>query len=355
VFRLGDTFRRGSGYGRYDFLVVGYGDIDAAARTSRRALVYKAGTEVQPGESSDRGAANTGVPYAEAAARGWLLKDAAGKELQPAGNDWLGDVGSQGYQQAWLSNVSGYLLRHHANGVFIDNVDCTPFNLTGGRVPAKYPTSAAWAEAQASFIAYVGPRLKANGLYVAINAYCDGPDNGSANNAWFERLAPSVSAEVTESFEQNPNNRAQRYYDSPSTTWLGNWLGKLNVIRVAQRHGRDAVAITYGARDDIAQMTYARASYLLVWNGRGGGFSYSTLDGSDPWNAAWTTPIGKPIRSMQRTGRVYFRRYSNGYVVVNPSLATVTMPLPAGLKTLTGSAAGASVQLAPTTAATFRR
>src|ERR1041385_2222572 len=104
VFRLGDTFRRGSGYGRYDFLVVGYGDIDAAARTSRRALVYKAGTEVQPGESSDRGAANTGVPYAEAAARGWLLKDAAGKELQPAGNDWLGDVGSQGYQQAWLSN-----------------------------------------------------------------------------------------------------------------------------------------------------------------------------------------------------------------------------------------------------------
>ena len=355
VFRTGDSYRQGSGYGRYDFLVIGYGDVEAATRTGARVLVYKTSSEVKPSPNADRGAADSGVSYAQAAAHGWLLKDAAGKDVQVTGTDWLGDVGSREFQQAWLENVSRWLRRNHAAGVFMDNVVCTLSGLTGGHYPAKYPNPAAWADAQASFMAYVGPRMKAMGLYVAINAYCEGPDNGSANNAWWSRLAPSVSAESTEYFEQNPNNPAQPYYESPSTSWLGNWNGKLNVLRVAQRRGRDAFAITAGTGGNTTLMTYARASYLLVWNGRGGAFIYAPTDGSDPWNAAWTAPIGRPLRSMQRAGAAYFRRYSKGYVVVNPSLATVTAPLPAGLKTLTGSPAGASVQLTPTTAAIFRR
>lgn len=354
VFRTGDAYRQGSGYGRYDFLVIGYGDVQAATRTGARVLVYKTSSEVKPSPNADRGAADSGVPYAEAAAHGWLLKDAAGKDVQVNDADWLGDVGSREFQQAWLSNVSQWLRRHHAAGVFMDNVVCSLSVLTGGHYPAKYPNPEAWADAQASFIAYVGSRMKAMGLYVALNAYCEGPDSGSSNNAWWSRLAPNISGESTEYFEQNPNNPAQPYYDSPSTSWLGNWAGKLNVLRVAQRHGRDAFAITAGSRDNTTLMTYARASYLLVWNGRGGAFIYATTDGSDPWNAAWTTQIGKPLRSMQRAGAVFFRQYSKGYVVVNPSLSTVTAPLPPGLKTLTGSPAGSSVQLAPTTAAIFR-
>jgi hypothetical protein len=237
----------------------------------------------------------------------------------------------------------------------MDNIVCALGDLTGNHYPAKYPNAAAWAEAEASFLAYIGPRLKAMGLYVTVNAYCSGPDDGSANNAWWARIAPSVSGEATEYFEQNPNNPVQQYYDSPTTSWLGNWQGKLNVLRTAQRHGRDAFAVTAGTRDNTALMTYGRASYLLVWNGRGGGFIYSTVDGSDPWNAAWTTPIGKPLRSMQRAGAAFFRQYSKGYVVVNPSLGAITVTLPAGLKTLSGSPAGSSLQLAPTTAAIFRK
>jgi Hypothetical glycosyl hydrolase family 15 len=355
VFRTGDSYRQGSGYGRYDFLVIGYGDVQAATRTGARVLVYKTSSEVKPSPNADRGAADSGVPYAQAAAHGWLLKDASGKDVQVTGEDWLGDVGSREFQQAWLDNVSGWLRRQHAAGVFVDNVVCTLSDLTGGHYPAKYPSPAAWADAQASFMAYVGSRMKAMGLYVAINAYCEGPDSGSANNAWWARLAPSVSAESTEYFEQNPNNPAQQYYDSPATSWLGNWLGKLNVIRVAEQRGKDAFAITAGTHDNTMLMTYARASYLLVWNGRSGGFIYAPTDGSDPWNAAWTTPIGKPLRSMQRTGSVYFRRYTRGYVVVNPSLSAAAVALPPGLKTPAGAPAGRSVQLAPTTAAIFRR
>ena len=116
---------------------------------------------------------------------------------------------------------------------------------------------------------------------------------------------------MTESFEQNPNNPSQLYFDSPSTSWVGNWLGKLNAIRVTQRANRDALALTYGSPSDLRTMTYARASFLLVWNGKGGGFFYASPDGSDPSNPAWTTPIGRPLapseRSAVRTSAVLHR------------------------------------------------
>ena len=39
---------------------------------------------------------------------------------------------------------------------------------------------------------------------------------------------------------------------------------------------------------------YGKASFLLVWNGSGGGFFWQSNDGSDPWNPAWTIDIGTP-------------------------------------------------------------
>jgi hypothetical protein len=136
---------------------------------------------------------------------------------------------------------------------------------------------------------------------------------------------------------------------------LGNWRGKLNVIKVAQRMGKDALALTWGDRGDTAKMTYTRASFLLVWSGKGGGYIYNTRDGSDPWNPAWTTSVGIPSGRMKQIGPVYVRAYSRGYVVVNPSQSTVGVRLPPGLKTLAGAPAGSAVSLAATTAAIFKK
>jgi hypothetical protein len=102
-------------------------------------------------------------------------------------------------------------------------------------------------------------------------------------------------------------------------------------------------------------MTYGRASFLLVWNGTSGAYIYNPTDSTDPWNPAWTTAIGAPTGAMTQVGGSYVRDYSGGYVVVNPSQSTVTVPLPAGLKTLSGAAAGSSVTLATTTAAIFTK
>jgi hypothetical protein len=354
VLRLGDSYRLAGGYGRYDYLIVGYGDLRAASVRSARSLIYKGAADVTESSNADPGRAMSGVSQKEAAAHGWLLKDAGGNALQIGAADWVGDVGSAGFQARWAKNVSRYLLAHHLGGVFIDNVVCSATGLAHGRASAKYPTDRAWADAQASFIAYVGHALKAKGLYVAVNAYCGGPDNGNGDDAWWARLAPNVSALMVEDFEQNPNDESQLYFDAPAASWMGNWRGRLNVIKVAQRMGKDALALTWGDRGDTAKMTYARASFLLVWNGRGGAFIYNTRDGSDPWNPAWTASIGTPVGAMKQVGPAFVRPYSGGYVVVNPSQAAATVSVPAGLKTFSGAAAGSSVSLAPTTAAIFR-
>jgi hypothetical protein len=354
IMRLGDTFQPGLAYRGYDYLIVGYSDVRAAASKLPKALVYKAAAEVTSSPNRDLGLSISGVSYSEAAAHGLLLTDASGHLLSAHG-DAVGDIGSPDFQRRWVHNVLGLLTSRHGDGVFIDNVLCSVRGLTGGAVPAKYPTDAAWANAQVSFMAYVGKALHAKGKYVAANIYCSGPDNGSGNDAWLQRIAPYVDGEMVENFEQNPDNHSQLFFDSPTTSWMGNWLGKLNAIRTAQRAGKDAFALTWGSRSDIRAMTYGRASFLLVWNGKGGGFFYNTDDGSDPTNTAWTRPIGKPLAPMRKVGPAYVRPYSGGYVVVNPSLGTATVPLPSGLRALEGVSAGSSVQLAATTAAIFTR
>jgi hypothetical protein len=357
VMRFGTSYSWGSGYNRYGYDLVGYGDVDAAGALPGTSLVYKGGVDVTDTTNTDLGMNIGGVGYKQALANGWLLKDSSGNYLKPASGDfhWFGDVGDPNFQKAWVDNVSTFLLAHGADGVFIDNVLCSFGGLTGGVLPAKYPTDASWANAQVAFLAAIGPAMHAKGLYVAVNAYCYGPDSGTANNAWWARIAPYVDAEMNEDFEQNPNDTAQLFFNAPTASWMGNWLGKLDVIKAAQSAGKAALALTYGTGSNTVAMTYGKASFLLVWNGTSGGFIYNPTDSTDPWNPAWTTSIGTPTGAMAQVGGAYVRDYSAGYVVVNPSQSTVSVPLPAGLKTLSGAAAGSSVSLATTTAAIFTK
>ena len=59
---------------------------DAAGALATKSLVYMSGTSVQTAWS-------TGVPYSEALANGWLLKDSAGNYLRMPSGAYVGDVG----------------------------------------------------------------------------------------------------------------------------------------------------------------------------------------------------------------------------------------------------------------------
>jgi hypothetical protein len=357
VIRFGNSWTQGTGYDRYDYVMVGYGDVDkAAALTSAKALIYKGAVDVYDSPNTDPGLNNGGVPYSQANANGWILKDTAGNVMHASGfGNYFGDIGAPGFQQAWATNVINFLTAHHADGVFIDNVLCSITGLSGGAVPAKYTSDAAFANAYISFLSYIGPALQSKGFYVSANTYCSGPSDMSANNAWWTRVAPYINGLMNEVFEQSPLDYTVRYFDSPTTSWMGNWKANLNVLQAAQAAGKDAFALTYGAGSNTSLMTYARASYMLVWNGKGGSFMWNPTDSADPYNSAWTADIGTPNASMVQVGGVYTRDYSKGYVVVNPSLSSATVSVPSGLKTLAGAAVGTSLTIPSQTAVIYAK
>ena len=51
-------------------------------------------------------------------------------------------------------------------------------------------------------------------------------------------------------------------------------------------------------------MSFEKASFLLAWDGGRSVFVYNPLDGSDPWNPAWTTDIGTPTGARYRRRRL---------------------------------------------------
>ncbi len=314
-----ESWRAASGYHAYAYLIVGLALARRAAREPGRSLVYVSGTDVNRNW-------DTGVPYAQAARHGWLLRDRSGRLLvnRSYPTNAVGDVGNPAYQRAWLGNVLRLLRRNGDSGVFIDDTiaDLAPL---AGTEAAKYPTQGAWASAQLSFVRAVGPALRARGYYVLVNASAYVPGNPASNDgtttvAWWRQLAPYVSGLADEHYQETSDGRDTLRTDGPA--WDEGWSGWQRLVATAQSLGRDFVGIAYGPAGDPGRMSYGRASFLLDWNGRGGAFVYQpTSQTSDPWNGAWTLDVGRPLAAKQRVGVAWLRRYSRGVALVDPDPA----------------------------------
>ncbi|HEU5243077.1 MAG TPA: putative glycoside hydrolase [Gaiellaceae bacterium] len=310
-----DSWPAASGYRSYSDLIVGLALAGEAARQPGRSLVYFSGTDVNTRW-------NTGVPYPEARRHGWLLKDRSGDLLVNRNypSNYIGDVGSPAYQQAWLAGVSRILRENGDDGIFLDDVlvDLAPL---AGAEAAKYPTAQKWADAQLSFVRAVGNGLRKKGYYVLVNAsaYVPGSpraSNGSSTIAWWRRLAPYVNGLADEYYQETSNGSdTLRTYGS---AWYQAWGGWQRVMETTQALGKDFFGLTYGPPDDAHRMSYAKASFLLEWDGDGGAFLYQPSDRQDPWNGAWTRDVGRPEGQKRRVGVAWLRPYSGGIVLVNP-------------------------------------
>ena len=84
-----------------------------------------------------------------------------------------------------------------------------------------------------------------------------------------------------------------------------------------QAAGADFHAITYGQVDDVAAQRYARATFLLAWDG-GAGSAQSYRTPSDrSWTSDWTTDVGVPTSGRYEVGQGWRRDFSGGTVVIN--------------------------------------
>jgi hypothetical protein len=312
-----------------------------------RSLAYFSGTDVNVNWS-------TGVPYSQALSGGWLLSGSTGSLLTNTGyaGNYVGDVGSPGYQQAWITNVLAYLGAHPGvDGVFIDDVlyDLKPL---AGVEAAKYPSQQQWAAAMLSFVKAVGNALRSHGYYVALNAsgYVPGDTNsndGTNTVVWWKELGPYVNGLMNEYYAETSNGTYQ--LRATGSAWYQQWDAWQRLIGTAQSMGDDFFGLTYGTAGNTAAMQYGKASFLLDWNGGGGAFMYGATDGSDPTSGSWTTSIGQPAASKQQVGVGWKRLYSGGVALVNPSTTSAQTFSLGSSYTAPSGATVASVTLQPGT------
>jgi hypothetical protein len=215
-----DSWRTASGYGSYSDLLVGLALARTAARQPGRSLVYFSGTDVNTRW-------NTGVPYAEARRRGWLLKGASGQLLvnRRYPSNYIGDVGNPAYQRAWVANVTRILRRNGDDGVFVDDV-LYDLKALAGTEAARYPSQPQWAAATLSFVKAIGTALRARGYYVAANAsgYIPGDTNsndGTNTIAFWKQLGPYVDGLMNENYAETSDGTDR--LRTAGTSWYQQW------------------------------------------------------------------------------------------------------------------------------------
>ena len=367
VLRLGSSASAGAQHlRRYAYVILGKGEYKYGRQTKRssprtKVLAYEAAMDL-----NDDCAPATwlcpAVTYQQALAHDgrhpkdpWILRDRSGRSLVNPSypHTHLANVGSVSFQQTWVKRVAAAAAKGGFDGVMVDNVLGLVSGWTRGQYPTIYPTDAAWERAMTRFVRSVGPALKRRGLYIVISTFKGGSDDGSADVAFWKRLAPYVNGLMAEYWEQSPID-LQPFDNNPSY-WTGHWAGWLRLADAAQAAGAHFFPLQHGSPGDARTMTYGKASFLLVWNGSGGGYIFSPESGADPWNPAWTTPIGKPVGRRYRVGVGWRRKFTRGTVVVNPDpKRTQVFPL-RGRYVGADGAQVRSVALAPVTAMVLRR
>jgi hypothetical protein len=318
--------------------------IGGSSASDAHALQHAAGRSLTYFDAVDVAKSfTTGVTYSQAYSHGWLLKSSTGSYLMnPAFSTYCADVGSHSYQQAWINYVLGYLAAHPGiKGVFNDNTLSDP-KADCGAYPAKYPSTATWSAAMLSFVKAAYSALHAHGYYLALNAgaYIPGDrkfTDGTATINWWKQVGHYSDGLMNENYDETPGTTKK--LRASGAAWYQEWDGWQRLIPTAQSMGKDFIGLTYQSCSNTAAMTYAKASFLLAWNGGGSVLMYK-CGSSDPTNGAWTASIGTPAGPKQHVGVGWQRAYTGGTVLVNPS-ATASQRF---------TVSGRSYTLGPTTA-----
>jgi Hypothetical glycosyl hydrolase family 15 len=362
VVRLGRSASTGTqGLLRYSYVILSP-SAERHARTVRtkrprvRVLAYRAAMELAV-DCATPSRCRSPITYSQARSHDrahpgdpWLLTSASGAAIRNPRypTDYLANVGSASYQRQWVSQVVSSRRRSAFNGIYVDNVLAQVSGWSGGVYPARYPSDRAWENAMLGFARYVGPALREHGFYVLTNTFKGGSNDGSTDIAWWRKIAPYVSGMMAEYFEQAGSNL--QLFDTNPCCWTGHWLSWLRLASAAQSAGTDFFAGAKGKATDTHVMQYGKASFLLVWNGKGGGFVWQPLDGSDPWNPNWTTRIGAPTNGRYQVGVGWRRDFTAGTALVNPdAFSAQTFNLGGSYITPSGSTVS-SVTLKPVTA-----
>jgi len=335
----------GGDLSRYRYVGMNAGDFARittlkASNPTLKALVYKDMASTR--SWSCGGLVSAGLDYCWVNTNhpDWFTLDQTGQRIEWSGfpGQWQMDVGNAAYQSAWAANVISELKANGWDGVVIDNANVDESGYLGGKTMSEYPTQASYQAASRSFLASVCPQVIAAGFLCLPNIQAQPV---LANAALWKDWIQFTSGGTREYWTKWNSDTSGRYGD-------GGWNDLESVFTTVESAGKIFLPVTYAPMSDVASMRYARASFLLRWDGGPSAFLFApTPEAQDPWSPEWTTEIGVPVGDPVQVGSAWKRAFTGGMVVVNPSSSvTVTVQLGASYS-LPGGSTASAVTLAP--------
>ena len=303
---------------RDDYVILQSGEVARMkalklANPSLKVLMYKDVAAMV--ERDQWGGVSTGVATQDAATHpDWYLLNTSGQRFTFWNYSWMwaADIGNPGYQAKWADNVISQLQRDGWDGVFMDDTNPTiTYHYTVSAV-AKYPTDAAYGQAMGSAVASIGPRVRAAGKLIIANMGA-WRDYASVVNSWL----PYVDGGMDELFTKWGRTADQGYLYGSA------WDIQLQEIKTAESLGKAFLGVTQSANGDVAAARYGWATLLLAANGHANFALHGDYTGEN-WFPEYDLPIGSPLGPETKDASgVHRRSFSNGLVVVNPTLNTI--------------------------------
>jgi hypothetical protein len=331
-----------------------------AADPNVKVLVYKdvaATVDYTCSNGIDNAQLPAGIGYCSATANHpeWFLKDTSGARIAWCDfpHAWQMDLANAAYQREWLANVVASAKAGGFDGVLMDDVNETAAGHLCGRTIAKYPAEADYTAATTSFMAAVGPALRAKGLLAVPNIAIEDWWTPHGTSVWDKWLSFSSGA-VQEYYSKWRHDTGAWFTDDGQ--WHNDWSSRQKFLARTESAGKFFIGITYAPAGDVRSMRYARASFLLDWDGGPSALAFepTTPEAQDPYSSEWTIDIGTPSAPRFKVGVAWRRNYGGGTVVLNPSpSATQRVDLGARFLMPDGSSV-TSVSLPPTSALVLR-
>jgi hypothetical protein len=316
-----------------------------------KVLVYKdfSSTRNYPGAvEGDRDARYlpTGIGYYAAQRQHpeWFAVDAKGQRIEWAGypRHWQMAVWDKAYQQAWANAVVTEVTREGWDGVLADN-DFNSLRYYSPAVVAGTPDTAAT------------DRLLREGLDGMLQLTGDGLEKAG------KMLVPNVSESQLTPGRWSAHARYSGAMEENFGLRGDNGAGELITFKGNQFKEQRAQAalgeswlllITHTKSDQEERVGYASAALLAG--------PHTCWTQADPsykspyWSLYQDAGLGEAVESANRLpSGVWTRRFSNGWVAVNPTKAAVRLAPPEGLATVRGEPVPPEIDLAPADAAVY--
>ncbi len=302
-------------------------------------LLYKSGmglhvrNDVESVEFYDNVINNTSLNSSS-----WFQTDSQGNRISW---DWDGNgtvdayamrPESTGWQQFFAQKVITDSLEQGWDGVFADDL-WTYRGVYGA--PSPYSSDAQLQQAMVQFLRYQQNTLHQYGLWF------------TGNIGWFT----VNNVPVWQDYMAHMDAGMQEKF-SPEDPYQ--WYTQMNELTQAMSRRHHMICIRYGAHDNMRRALYSFCNALLVTDGSRLYYGYIPTTGSSrqPPYYSWydrASLLGRPMGPLtvnfsQNYGH---RRFLNGHVYVNPTSATKTIPLPAGVWYNQSGQPVTSVTLAP--------